>query len=230
MTRRLRKRLIAVLVLALLAGGTAVAAVTAAKDSARPHTATSALGVAAAYLGVSEAQLRKDVRGGESLAQVAQSTGHSPQGLIEAIVAARRPHLEAQLSHLKQHVTEQVTRSGASRALAGGRAGGGPAAAAASYLGVSKKELRAKLRAGETLAQLAESTPGRSRAGLIAALLDVRRQRLDAKVSQGELTSAQEQKRLARAEARIGARVDRPFTPGARGARAAARGQATRGH
>jgi hypothetical protein len=50
---------------------------------------------------------------------------------------------------------------------------------AASYLGVSASALRTQLGSGETLAQIAAATPGRSAAGLVAALTTAARQRLD---------------------------------------------------
>jgi hypothetical protein len=51
---------------------------------------------------------------------------------------------------------------------------------AAGYLGTSTAHLKDELRSGKTLAQLANETPGRSEAGLISALLAVRRARLNA--------------------------------------------------
>jgi hypothetical protein len=240
MNGRGRKRLFAALALALLVGGGALAAVTAAQGSGRaPHRPRTTLGIAAAYLGLSEAQLRRDTRSGESLAQVAKASGHSTKGLIEAIVSARRSRLEAQLAALQSRVSAQVTRTrgarGAGGALgAGAGAGGatvrGPLAAAASYLGLSGAQLRTELRAGRTLAQIAQATPGRSRAGLIAALLAGRRARLDALVAEGALTAAREQRWLSLLQARIGARVDRrsqPLPPSSR-ARAARRARALR--
>jgi hypothetical protein len=212
MKRRLSNRFFAALALALVLGGGAFAAVTAAQSSTHPsRSPVSTLGIAAAYLGVSEAQLHRDVRSGESLARVAQSTGRSTQGLIEAIVAARRSRLQAQLAHLHARVAEQVTHSRATGALLGRvrvpwRS---PMSVAASYLGISVAQLHAKLLAGDTLAQVADATPGHSRAGLIAALLAGRRRRLDASVAAGVITPAQEHKWLARVEARLAARVDR---------------------
>jgi hypothetical protein len=45
---------------------------------------------------------------------------------------------------------------------------------AADYLGTSARELRRRLRAGETLSGVASTTPGHSTAGLIAALMSPR--------------------------------------------------------
>jgi len=66
----------------------------AAHQRVRDHGGT--LAVASTYLGVSKTELRKDLREGKTLAQVAKETsGKSEAGLIEAIVAARKERLAA---------------------------------------------------------------------------------------------------------------------------------------
>jgi uncharacterized protein (DUF433 family) len=64
-------------------------------------------------------------------------------------------------------------------------------AAAASYLGVTANELLTQLRAGKTLAEVADGTTGKSAAGLVAALVVHEKQELAAAVSAGRLTQAQ---------------------------------------
>ncbi len=57
------------------------------------------------------------------------------------------------------------------RSSSAGRAHrGGLLASAAGYLGVSPAQLRSELASGKSLAQIADATPGKSAAGLIAAL------------------------------------------------------------
>jgi hypothetical protein len=54
---------------------------------------------AAAYLGVTRAQLRSELRGGRTLAELARATrGRSAGGLIAAIVAATKSRLAAQVA------------------------------------------------------------------------------------------------------------------------------------
>ena len=48
---------------------------------------------------------------------------------------------------------------------------GGLIAAAVAYLGVPRSQLKEDLRSGKTLAQIAAATPGKSEAGLIAAMV-----------------------------------------------------------
>lgn len=45
---------------------------------------------------------------------------------------------------------------------------------ASEYLGLSRAQLRAEIRSGRTLAQIAEATPGRSASGLVQALVAAR--------------------------------------------------------
>lgn len=60
---------------------------------------------------------------------------------------------------------------------------GGVLHVAASYLGLSPRELREQLRSGKSLAQVADSTPGKSEAGLVAALLAAAKARFAAGTS-----------------------------------------------
>jgi hypothetical protein len=73
---------------------------------------------------------------------------------------------------------------------------------AASYLGVPTDELRTELESGKTLAQIAQEQ-GKSVDGLIGALVDGAKQRLEAAVSAGRITQAQEQSFLAELRQRI---------------------------
>ena len=63
--------------------------------------------------------------------------------------------------------------------------------AAAAHLGVSASDLRTALEGGKTLAQVAQEH-GKSVDGLVSALLDAAKQKLDAGVKAGRLTQAQE--------------------------------------
>jgi len=63
--------------------------------------------------------------------------------------------------------------------------------AAATYLGLTKAELRTQLESGKTLAQVAQDK-GKSVDGLIQALVDAAKTKLDAAVKDGRLTQAQE--------------------------------------
>ena len=85
--------------------------------------------------------------------------------------------------------------------------------AAASYLGLSPTQLEAELRSGRSLAQIAASTPGRSPAGLIDALIAAKRQRIAARAAAGRLTSSQAERANGRAEKLVEKAVNRRLHP-----------------
>ena len=58
------------------------------------HALHFGLGVAAAYLGVTEAQLREALRGGRSLADVARAEGKPVGGLVDALVREQTARLD----------------------------------------------------------------------------------------------------------------------------------------
>jgi len=91
---------------------------------------------------------------------------------------------------------------------------GGPFAlgsAALKYLGISAATLKSDIAAGKSLAQIADSTPGKSAAGLESALVDARKADLDKAVANKMLTAAQETKLLATLQQRIHALVNMSF-------------------
>ncbi len=104
-----------------------------------------------------------------------------------------------------------------------GRFGGGlfgNLGAAATYLGVSTSTLQSEIQNGKTLAQVAKAH-GKPVAGLVAALVAAERKQLDAAVSAGTLTRAQEQQLALLLGQRVkdlvdGTRTGRDFGPGFR--------------
>jgi uncharacterized protein YidB (DUF937 family) len=73
---------------------------------------------------------------------------------------------------------------------------------AASYLGLTERQVRDRLGSGKTLAEIAQEQ-GKSVDGLVAALKDGLKSRLDDAVAAGRLTKAQQEQILANAEQRI---------------------------
>jgi hypothetical protein len=94
---------------------------------------------------------------------------------------------------------------------------GGRSAVAAQYLGISRATLRGELQSGKTLAQIASSTPGKSAAGLKAAIITAATTRLHKAVSAGLITSQQEQQRLTTLSTRIDALIQRTWAGGPNG-------------
>jgi hypothetical protein len=67
---------------------------------------------------------------------------------------------------------------------------GGSFTAAATYLGISQAQLFTDIRSGKTLAQIANSTSGKSASGLIDAMVAAEKTELDAAVKSGRITQA----------------------------------------
>jgi hypothetical protein len=134
------------------------------------HTQAS---VAAAYLGLSTAQLRQKLRYGLTLDQIAGATpGRSAAGLLDALVEARTTRLDRARSAgklsaatLQAHVARLRRRIQAQLERVPGYPG---LAADARYLEVSAARLRSQLRSGQSLAQIANATSGKSAGGLIS--------------------------------------------------------------
>jgi DNA-binding CsgD family transcriptional regulator len=146
---------------------------------------------AAAYLGLSEQELAHELEGGKSLAEVATAQGKSVEGLKQALLDAAKSGLdqavadghltadEAQaiLSKLRVAVDDLVNGKGGIRVRIEAK-GAGPDIAlgepfktAADYLGLSVDELKQELRAGKSLAEIAQEH-GKSVSGLKQALVE----------------------------------------------------------
>ncbi len=199
----------------MFAGGGALAAMAAtghgplgashATPRAHGRTVSGALARAARYLDVSPAQLRADLKSGRTLGQVADATpGRSQAGLIEALATVRRRQLAARAASLTSRVTAEVRRPYGPSGLARGAL-----FSARVYLGLSPAQLRGDRRSGMTLGQIADTTPGKSQAGLIEALVKARTEALAAAVAAGTLSKAQEETRVAKLTDRVTALVDR---------------------
>jgi D-Tyr-tRNAtyr deacylase len=163
---------------------------------------------AASFLGVSASTLEADLKAGKTLAQEAVAKGKTADDLVTAIVAAQKTVLDAenaagwitdsQETSLLSTLTTQITN------LVNNGPPVPPAAKAPSllqtastYLGVSVSDLQADLKSGKTLASVA-TAQGKTADGLVAALVAVAKTSLDAQVTAGTITQAQEGTILAR--------------------------------
>jgi hypothetical protein len=95
---------------------------------------------------------------------------------------------------------------------------------AASYLGISQESLFEQLRAGKSLAQIADATSGKSAAGLIDALVKDAQAGLEQAVEDGRITQDEADHLSGDLKSRLtalvngsfrpfGQRPDRPFFP-----------------
>jgi hypothetical protein len=225
MRRRLKRKLfLGIAIAAILAGATAAVVMAAQpagehhrgagahhhKGSGSHHHKDGTLVSAAAYLGMSAAQLRGQLGAGKSLAEVANATsGKSAAGLVAALEASQQQRLAATAAKLQVHVTTEVDRV---------RGNGGARLVAARYLGLSAAQLGSELSTGKTLAQIAASTAGKSEAGLIEALVTARKATLAAEVKGGAITQARANELLPHLIQRVTKHVNRtPHKPGSDG-------------
>jgi hypothetical protein len=128
-----------------------------------------------------------------------------------AVVAGRLT--QAQATALKQRIQQTNGVPFFGRRFGRGWFGG-RSAVAAQYLGISLATLRSELQSGKTLAQIASSTPGKSVAGLKAAIIAAATTRLDKAVSAGLISSQQEQHRVTNLSTRIDALIQRTWAGG----------------
>jgi hypothetical protein len=91
----------------------------------------------------------------------------------------------------KAKAAAKAKASNANRSHGGGGRGGDELDAAAAYLGLPVAQIRSSLAGGQTLAQIAAATNGKTTAGLIAALVAAERTEIAAKVTAGRITQAQ---------------------------------------
>jgi hypothetical protein len=227
MGRTLRRNLaLTVALAAVLVAGTAVAlgaSTTGHKHAphARHTRLSSSSGrrsgglfqAAATYLGVPRTQLREDLRQGKTLAQIAAATpGKSEAGLVAAIVAAAKAKLGSSPADLETRVKALVNRSPGTELtrharLAGARHGA-LRAAALSYLGLTRHQLREQLKSGKSLAQIADATPGKSATGLTETLTKLITAKVDAAQAGHKLSKQAQAARIAAVRSRIARLVD----------------------
>jgi len=215
---------------AFLPGGSAPAAVSQIWDQTVGQMFGNGLGekgsyitAAATYIGITEAQLRTELGTDKSLADVAIAHGKTRDGLIAALTAAQQQNI-ATLVDQKGIGARPNPANGYGPGPGFGRGPGDrnligdSDAAAATYLGTTEADLETKMRAGQTLAQIANATAGKSRDGLLNALVADATAKIDAAQKAGTITADQATQLKANLSTRMSQLVDNtgPF-PGRRG-------------
>lgn len=211
-----RKAFAAIAAAAVLIGGVGAGAAGAGKGNRQG----SLLKAAAQYIGLSRADLVKEARGGQTLAQIAAAHGKTVAGLKAAMLAAAKAKLDAAASAGK--VSAQQGQARLARAerlidrIINGRLGAAKQRAgksrlltvSARYIGLSPKTLKAELKAGKSLAQVA-AAHGKTAAGLKEALLKPMKAKLARAVASGRVTAASVDAKLARLSSRLDALINR---------------------
>jgi hypothetical protein len=205
------------LAVALIAVVAAVLIITLGGGKSHPKRQATAAGgraqstakAASSYLGIGLTTVRRRLRNGETLEEIADSTpGHSSQALVGAIVAERAAQLRkhgatpaqttAALHRLRTRLRVQLRRKRRSGALV---------RSASRYLGIEEGALREQLRSGKTLAQVAEAH-GHSRPELIEGMLRARTAAIEMLHEHGRITSADEKRAITLLRARVARAVD----------------------
>ena len=170
------------------------------------------LAVELTYLGLDKQTLVAKLKQGQTLAQIATAQGKSPQGLIDALVAAAKTKLDARvkagkldkakeaaaLAKLRVQVAKLVTKSFGTQATI-------PAVylnPILAYLNIDEQTLRSELKSGKSLGQIA-AEHGKTAAGVAAAIIGPIQAQLDAQVAAGKITPSERDALLAQAQATV---------------------------
>src|SRR5438309_5524215 len=188
-----------------------------------PGAKSSVFAAAASYIGITEAQLRTELGTDKSLADVAIAHGKTRDGLIAALTAAQQQNI-ATLVDQKGIGARPNQANGYGPGPGFGRGPGdrnvigNSLATAATYLGTTAADLETKMRAGQTLAQIANATAGKSRDGLLNALVADATAKIDAAQKAGTITADQATQHKSNLSTRLAQLIDNsgPF-PGRRG-------------
>jgi len=230
--KHLGKTLVATGAVLLLRGGVAAAALGSGTTGAGivsalpggvtlfvehgPFGGANLLSTAAAYIGISETDLRTALQSGKSLAQVAVENGKTRDGLIAALTQAATTQISTFVDQ-----TNPFPQGGPGGPGRGGMFGfGGDAGQVVTdYLGVSQADLQTQLQGGKTLADVANATAGKSADGLIQALVAHETKEIDDAVAAGKLTADQAARMKANLTQRFTDMVNgtRPMGPGGMG-------------
>jgi hypothetical protein len=166
----------------LIAAGGSAAAVAATQDNSGSDESKAVIDDAAGQLGISPDKLTTALK-------------KALINRVDAAVAAGRI-TKAEGDALKARIqADNFPIIGGPRHGFGHFGFFGALNAAASYLGLTKAQLRNELESGKSLAQVAKGH-GKSVDGLINALVDAAKKKLDAAVAAGRLTKDQETEML----------------------------------
>ena len=176
-----------------------------------PGEKRSLFTAAATYIGITEAQLRTELGTDKSLADVAVAHGKRRDGLIQALTAAQQQSIAALVD---QKGVGPRPNPGPPFGRGLGRPfASDPLAAASTYLGIPRTDIETKLRADQTLAQIANATSGKSRDGLLNALVADATAKIDAAQKAGTITADRATQLKSDLSTRMAKLVDstRPF-------------------
>lgn len=165
---------------------------------------------AAEYIGISEEDLRTELQAGKSLAEIAVANGKTREGLIAALSAAATEKIG--------QFVDQKGPFGPGPGFPGKIRHAGIEAfnVASDYLGIERDALLERVRAGESLGEVADATDGKSRAGLVDAIVAASNTKIDEALASRRITAEQAAKMRDNSE-EMAERIvdaDAPFNKG----------------
>ena len=159
--------------------------------------------VAADYIGITPQELRDEMGSDKSMADVAIAHGKTRDGLVAALTAAVGTHIEALVDHKGFPARDAGPGPGVK-----GLVLGHSFQAALDYLGLTPQEVMTQLREGKSLGQIADATDGKSRQGLIDAIVADESAKVDQAQTNGRITAEQAERMKARLSERVTQWVD----------------------
>lgn len=184
----------------------------------------------ATYLGMTPAELKAKLPG-TSLGAIANATaGKSRDGLVTTLVNAVNDAIakavadgkitQEQADKAKASVPERVAkfvdrtwptpkpRMPSVRAFIGD-----VMSDTRAYLGIAQKDLMTQLRAGKSLGEIADATPGKSKSGLVSTLMNDANAKIDKAKQEGKLTAEQATQLKSKVQEAVTQIVDRKGSP-----------------
>ena len=205
-----------------LSGAQSEPAETTPANRNRPARADR-LATAAEAIGISTDDLRAALKGGQSIAEVAEANGVEAQTVIDALVAEATTRLEGLLAELPDRVAEAVNRTGPPDHEGPGQGGPGQGGrrgpgleAAARAIGISVEDLRTAVKGGDTVAEVAAANNVEVQTVIDALIADATTH-LHQAVADGRLSEADAAERAADLSERITAMVNGTMSPGGPG-------------
>ena len=181
---------------------------------------------AATTIGIGEQTLETDLRGGQTVAQVAAANGKTAQAVIRALVgdettaidnlassgkitAAQETKLQANVTQMVTSFVNQTRPAAASGTGPGGSGEHAALQAAATAIGVSVSTLETDLAKGESIASVAAAeSPGVSTGAVVSAVTTAVDSQISSLQSSGKITSAQASTLTSDVQSRVTSWVD----------------------
>lgn len=194
------KKLVASVAVAglLVAGGASVAAAAGPGQGGRGYGALRAAGqTAASTIGISPQELRDQIRGGKTVAQIATDHGVDPNTVVNAIVAALTQEIDQKAAagtidanraaQAKQKLPNAASKFvNETKPRRGYRVLKDAVQAAAKEIGVSTNDLRDAHKHGKSIAQVAQDH-GKSADDVVNAIVKAATADVDQAVKDGKL-------------------------------------------